>query len=37
MLDLRIASFVAAMHDGSLSIDTARDRAGVALRLPAGR
>lgn len=34
LLDLRISSFVAAMHEGTLSIDGAPGRAAVVLRLP---
>lgn len=34
LLDLRISSFVAAMHDAELCIDGAPGRAAVVLRLP---
>jgi signal transduction histidine kinase len=34
LLDLRIGSFVAALHDAELAIDGAPARAAVALRLP---
>jgi signal transduction histidine kinase len=34
LLDLRISSFVAAMHGAELCIDGGRDRAAVVLRLP---
>ena len=34
LLDLRISSFVAALHDAELSIDGAPGRAAVVLRLP---
>jgi signal transduction histidine kinase len=34
LLDLRISSFVAALHDGELSVDGAPVRAAVSLRLP---
>lgn len=34
LLDLRISSFVAAMHEGELAIDGAPDRAAIILRLP---
>jgi signal transduction histidine kinase len=35
LLDLRISSFVAALHDAELAIDGAPARAAVVLRLPA--
>ena len=35
LLDLRISSFVAALHDAELSIDGAPGRAAIMLRLPA--
>jgi signal transduction histidine kinase len=34
LLDLRISSFVAALHDAELSIDGAPGRSAIALRLP---
>ncbi|HET9023232.1 MAG TPA: hypothetical protein VFN64_01590 [Burkholderiaceae bacterium] len=34
LLDLRISSFVAALHDAELSIDGAPGRAAIVLRLP---
>lgn len=34
LLDLRISSFVAAMHDGELVVDGAPGRAAILLRLP---
>jgi len=35
LLDLRISSFVAAMHEAELAIDGTPRRAGIVLRLPA--
>jgi signal transduction histidine kinase len=37
LLDLRISSFVAAMHGAELTIGGAAGRAGIALKLPAHR
>lgn len=34
LLDLRISSFVAALHDGELAVDGAPGRAAILLRLP---
>jgi two-component system sensor histidine kinase BarA len=34
LLDLRISSFVAAMHDGELAVDGTPGRAAILLRLP---